>query len=88
MDLAIQFKKLEEGQNQILQFLNQKSDAQVEELKIYTLQELAKLFSVSVRTIYNWKDAGRLPYVSVGSKTFVTNDQVIQFLSENSVKTF
>lgn len=87
MDLAIEFKKLQESQEQILQMLKQSTPKQ-KELKVYSLEELANIFSVTKRTIYNWKDDGRLPFVCVGSKTYITEIQLQEFLSRHEVKPF
>lgn len=86
MDLAIEFSELKEGQRQILQMLKKGGSSNSETLKVYTLDELAKFFSVTKRTIYNWKDEGRLPFSSIGSKTYVTSVQLTEFLKANEVK--
>ena len=86
MDLAIEFSELKDGQRQIIQMLKKGGNTNSEALKVYTLDELAKFFSVTKRTIYNWKDEGRLPFTSIGSKTYVTSVQLAQFLKENEVK--
>lgn len=86
MDLAVEFQRLKEGQVLILQLLNSANKVQAESLKVYTLDDLAKLFSVTKRTIYNWKDEGRLSFTCVGSKSYVTSAQLNEFLSQNEVK--
>lgn len=88
MDLAIEFQKIKEGQELILQLLNQATVAKKEALKVYTLDELADVFSVTKRTIYNWKEEGRLAFVCIGSKTYVTQAQLDEFLQANEVKPF
>jgi excisionase family DNA binding protein len=85
MDLAVEFKKLKEGQEQILRMLTKTSNVK-NELKVYSLDELATFFGVTKRTIYNWKDEGRLPLTIVGSKSFMTESQLQLFLSQNEVK--
>ena len=87
MDLAVEFKKLQESQEQILQMLKQSTPKQ-KELKVYSLDELADFFSVTKRTIYNWKDDGRLPFVCLGSKTYVTETQLQDYLKQHEVKPF
>lgn len=87
MDLAIEFKKLKEGQEQILQVLKH-STTITEELKVYSLDELAKFFGVTKRTVYNWKDQGRLSLTIVGSKSYMTEDQLQEFLTKNEVNPF
>lgn len=86
MDLAIEFNELKESQRQILQMLKKAGSSNSETLKVYTLDEVAKFFSVTKRTIYNWKDEGRLPFTAIGSKTYVTSAQLAEFLKENEVK--
>jgi len=85
MDLAVEFQKLKEGQEQILEMLI-KSRNEKKEFKVYSLDELAQFFGVTKRTIYNWKDDGRLPFVCLGSKTYVTSTQLEEFLIQNEVK--
>ena len=87
MDLAVEFKKLKEGQDQILLMLS-KSRNEKKELKVYSLDELAEFFGVTKRTIYNWKDEGRLHLTIVGSKTYMTEKQLNEFLSNHEVKSF
>ena len=85
MDLAIEFKKINERQEQILQMLKQSKNGK-EELKVYSLDKLAEFFGVTKRTIYNWKDEGRLPLIIIGSKSYMTEAQLQRFLSENEIK--
>lgn len=86
MDLAVEFNELKDGQRQILQMLKNACSSNSERLKVYTLDELAKFFSVTKRTIYNWKEEGRLPFTLIGSKTYVTSAQLAEFLKSNEVK--
>lgn len=87
MDLEIEFKKLEEGQKQILQRVEgmQKNVSKTKE--IYTIDDLAKMFKVTSRTIYNWKEQGILSFVQIGSKTYITGGQIEELLSNHMVKT-
>ncbi len=85
MDLAIEFKKINERQEQILQMLKQSKNGK-EELKVYSLDKLAEFFGVTKRTIYNWKDEGRLPLIIIGSKSYMTEAQLQEFLTTNTVK--
>jgi|GEM_PF-3349353 len=85
MDLALEFQKLQKRQEQILQILKQ-SNPEKKELKAYSLNELAKFFGVTKRTIYNWKDEGKLPLTIIGSKSYMTEVQLQKFLTEHEVK--
>ena len=58
------------------------------EKEIYTLKDLAKMFQVTVRTVYNWMDDSRFSFIKVGSKTYVTEQQLQEFLSKHEVKSF
>jgi len=88
MDLAIEFNELKDSQRQILQVLEKAIRLNSDTLKVYTLDELAKFFSVTKRTIYNWKEEERLPFTSIGSKTYITSVQLAEFLKVNEVKPF
>ena len=85
MDLQVQFSKLKEGQEKILQMLQESRNAK-SELKVYSLSDLAKFFGVTTRTIYNWKEEGRLPLTIVGSKSYMTEVQLQAFLEKYEVK--
>jgi excisionase family DNA binding protein len=86
MDLAVEFKKLQQNQVKILQMLSEMEFYSKPENDMYSLDDLAKMFKVTKRTIYNWKEDGRLPYVIIGSKTYVTEAQLQKFLAEHEVK--
>ncbi len=86
MDLKIEFQKLKEGQEYILQALREINNAKKGVSKIYSLDEIAKFFGVTKRTIYNWKDEGRLPLTIIGSKSYMTEVQLQSFLAANEVK--
>ena len=53
---------------------------------IYTLKDLAKMFQVTIRTIYNWLDDNRFSFIKIGSKTYITEQQLQEFLSKHEVK--
>ena len=88
MDINIEIQNLKEGQEQILQVLKHSSTTSKKELKVYSLNELAEFFGVTKRTIYNWKDNGRLPLTIIGSKSYMTEAQLQEFLTKNEVKPF
>lgn len=86
MDLAIEFKKLKDGQDQILNLIAGMKSPSKTSVEIFSLDDLAKIFKVTKRTIYNWKDCGIMPCVIVGSKTYVTQDQLTSFLKSHEIK--
>ena len=53
---------------------------------VFTVNDLTKIFQVTSRTIYNWKEQGRLSFVQINSKTYVTSGQLDDFLKLNEVK--
>lgn len=61
-------------------------EVEKKEMGIYTLKDMATMFSVSIRTIYNWMDDGRFSFVKISSKTYVTEAQLQEFLTTNTVK--
>lgn len=56
--------------------------------RVYTLKDMASMFQVTIRTIYNWMDENRFSFVKVGSKTYVTEQQLQEFLTNHEVKSF
>ena len=76
---------MQDNQEKILQILKE-SSVRKGELKIYSFDQISKLLGVSTRTLYNYKMEGRLPLTIIGSKSYMTEDQLISFLKENEVK--
>lgn len=66
------------GESQVIQ-------AQIK-TRVYTLQDMAEMFHVTIRTIYNWMDDFRFSYVKIGSKTYITEEQLKEFLDNHQVK--
>lgn len=52
--------------------------------KIYDLVQLQQILHVSKRTIATWLKQGILPHSRVGGKIWVTEDQLTEFLQNNS----
>lgn len=86
MDLQIEFEKINSNQKRILELLKEFDNSTEMIPEVYTLSELAKLFKVTIRTIYNWKERGILSCTIIGSKTYVTKIQFQEFLSFHEVK--
>ena len=85
MKAKIKYQELKGGQERILQLLIDNQKLSPKQTIVYSIDDLAKLFSVTKRTIYNWKDEGRFDYVVIGSKTYVTEDQLNKFLNNHAV---
>jgi len=75
-----------ENQAKLLQMIEESRMRPEQPLKVYTLNQVAEIFNVTVRTIYNWKEQGILPCTIIGSKTYVTEAQLQKFLTEHEVK--
>ncbi len=86
MDLNIEFSKIKEGQSEILRLLSQIRNIRSNKTELYSLDELSKLFKVTKRTIYNWKDKGLISCTIIGSKTYFTSKQLLEFLDNHEVK--
>jgi hypothetical protein len=86
MFLEEKIEKMLENQARLLQMLEESRMRPEQPMKVYTLNQVAKTFNVTVRTIYNWKEQGMLPCTIIGSKTYVTEAQLQNFLAEHEVK--
>jgi excisionase family DNA binding protein len=54
--------------------------------KILTIEDVAKLMKVSLKTVYRWIGSGQLPAAKVGYKTYrVFEKDLIKFLRQNMV---
>lgn len=53
----------------------------MDEIKTYTLTEVADALKVTRRTLYNYIKEGKLPAVKVGSQWRVTDQAIKEFLS-------
>lgn len=55
--------------------------------QILTIEEVAKIMKVSLKTVYRWISSGRLPAAKVGYKTYrVFEKDLINFLRRNMTK--
>lgn len=86
MDLAIEFSKIQEAQDKILSRILEMQTFASKKNMVYTIDDLAEMFKVTPRTIYNWKDQGLMSFTQIGSKTYMTSAQLEEFLARNEVK--
>jgi len=70
-------------QEQVVDLLNEIKNSSNQEC-IYSLKDLEKRLKVSRRTISTWTKEGILPHTKVGNKIWVTDEQLKQFLDDNS----
>ncbi len=52
----------------------------------YTCEEIAKMFRVSLRTVYNWIKSGKLPAAKIGRDYRITDDDIKQFEANSRKK--
>ncbi len=52
--------------------------------QLYTIEEVSKLLKVSRKTLYEWMNAGRLPFVLVGDRRRITQSAVSSFIREGT----
>ena len=86
MDLAVEFQKLQQGQEKILQMFTGMQIPLLKTDQVFTKKDLAKKFNVTERTVDNWKTRGQLDFIQIGSKTYFTSSQIEDFLQHNEVK--
>jgi excisionase family DNA binding protein len=84
MNLDIEFSQIKSDLNKILRLLEQKHPEG--EIKMYDLADLQKILQVSRRTIFNWKEQGKLPCTRIGSKLWVSENQLEKFLEQQEEK--
>lgn len=75
-------KKLNEIGQDIKSLINT-SEVFDDEEKILDNQDLAFLLKVSYRTLQRYRTSGKLPYFSIGHKTYYRTDNVRNFVREH-----
>ena len=76
--------------------MNLKSTSEIEakvalnhaDFRVYTLKDMATIFHVTSRTIYNWMDDKKFSFVKIGSKTYITEKQLEEFLTNHQVESY
>jgi len=58
----------------------------MEELRLYTIREVAELLRVSVSSMYRLVESGRFPHIKIGTNIRFNREHISVFLAENSVK--
>lgn len=54
--------------------------------KFYTPEEIAEMFGVTKKTVYDWMREGRLPYIQVGEKTRrISHSDLMEFIGEHRI---
>ena len=58
-----------------------------EEEKFYDINDLARIFNRSSRTIFNWRAASELPMKEIGGSWFISRTELQKYMNTNSKKT-
>lgn len=56
----------------------------MDNLKVYTLDEVAEILKVTKRTLYNYLKAGTLPAVKIGKSYRITEANLQEFISRDT----
>lgn len=51
-----------------------------------TVEELAELLRVEVRTVYSWVSKGNVPFRKAGRRTVFLLDEIMQWTEEQSLR--
>lgn len=62
------------------------NSVQEQEPRLYTTDEVAKIFRVSTRTIQNWRDRGHLDYIQQNHVILYSQEDIDGFLQKNHSK--
>jgi len=54
------------------------------ELKVYTMEEVSEILSISIKTVYKYIHEGLLPAVRVGKYWRITEDGLREFLTRGT----
>ena len=83
IDIYEGLEDLRKGQEKILNVLSTvQHPPEIE--KLYDMADIARILNVSRRTIATWTKEGKLEYIKVGNKLWVTEKQLNGFLEHNS----
>ena len=56
----------------------------MEEIKVYTIEEVAELLHTTRRTLYTYLKAGKLKAVKMGRKWIITEENLKEFISKGT----
>lgn len=81
-----ELQQLIEGQAAILKLLKEKKEEPQE--RIYDQSAVVQMFSVSLRTLSEWRKAGKISFSQCSGKIYYTEQNIQDFLQKYSVKSF
>ena len=66
--------------------IDSQNSTQAQELKLYTTEEVAKIFRVSTRTIQNWRDKGQIEFHQINHVILYSKNDVDELLKKYHTK--
>lgn len=81
LEAVIPDEQLDRIINRLLMALDTTKDRQ--SYKLLTKAETADMFSISVRSLHNWNQAGILKPIYIGNRVYYRSDEVEQALTQN-----
>lgn len=79
-DLLTLFKEIVKSELQVL--LSSKHVDRAYTPKLLTSKETAKLLSVSLVTLHDWKLSGKIPYIKIGTRVRFEEQEVLRAIKE------
>jgi len=84
MNTTVQLKEISQKQDEILALMKNlcnNNEEVVNENKVYYMDDLMKIFRVSKRTLFTWKQKGKLTFGQIGKKLYVTQQELEKFIN-------
>ena len=86
MDIYNEISEIKKCQQETLALLEKlQKGGESNNKKIYDLTDLENMFHVSRRTLFKWKSEGKLNFVRIGKKMYVTSKELERFLNDNKL---
>ncbi len=64
--------------------INKKADEAINEREftLYDLVDLARIFKVTKRTIFNWRERGLINLINIGGRLYMTHPMLVTLIQE------
>ena len=79
-DLTFLYESQQELLKTVRELANARKEVKESE-KVYALSDLEKIFRVSRRTLFTWKQKGKLTFGQIGKKLYVTQQELEKFIN-------
>lgn len=53
-----------------------------QEFTLYDLVDLARIFKVTKRTIFNWRERGLIDLINIGGRLYMTHPMLVALIQE------